>query len=404
MASLRARLVVSQLKRQMKSQPLHEIDTAFLRAELDKMAPKRIPKSITLETVDEGGVRGEWHRLEHAAPGRTIFYLHGGGYAFGSAKSHRNLTFALAQACEAEVFSLDYRLAPEHPFPAAVDDARAAWRWLIDQGRDPAQTMIAGDSAGGGLALAFTVLCKEEGLPPPAGIVLFSPWTDLAVTGESIKKNAQSEAMFMPGGIEEGVEPYLRGADPHTPLASPLYADLSDLPPTLIFASADEMLLDDALRVHEKMQGAGVSSRLIVEKGVPHVWPIFSGHFPEAKRAINEAAAFVLDTLEPGRAVGRRDAEKRRMRSHAVKLALAVVLDVLDFTVGRIPGFELAFDALMGVAAVALWGWPGLFAFWELADPTGQFDGFVPTLTLIALSQIAPGRKQLTRPDKDRTG
>lgn len=303
MASLRARLTNFYLKRKLKTKPLHLIDAGVLRANMDAHAPRRIPKTIALEKVDEGGVRGEWHRPANAAAKRTIFYLHGGGYVFGSAKSHRRLTFALAEESAANVFSLDYRLAPEHPFPAAVDDALAAWRWLAGQGCDPAQTVVAGDSAGGGLALALMIAGRDHGLPPPAAAVLYSPLTDLAVTGGSIAKNMKSEAMFMPGCIKGGVNHYLAGADPRTPLASPFYADLSGLPPAMIFASADEALLDDAVRVHEKLQAAGVPSTLVVEKGLAHIWPIYVGRFPEAMRTIRQSAAFISRRLETRRDV-----------------------------------------------------------------------------------------------------
>lgn len=285
----------------MKSKPLHLIHPDILRVNMDAYAPKRIPNWVAIGTVDDDGVTGEWHRPKSAAPGRTILYLHGGGYVFGSAKSHRNLTFALARESRANVFSLDYRLAPEHSFPAAVEDALAAWRWLIDRGGEPARTVIAGDSAGGGLALALMIACREQGLPAPAGAVLYSPWTDLAVTGESITKNAQSEAMFMPGCIAGGVGRYLNGADPRTPLASPLYADLAGLPPVLIFASADEVLLDDAVRVHKNLCDAGAQSTLLVEKGLTHVWPIYVGRMPEAMRTVRRSAAFVTERTESGR-------------------------------------------------------------------------------------------------------
>lgn len=298
MASLRAQLMNAYLKWKVKSKPLHLIDADILRANMDAYAPKRIPKWISIEPVDEDGVKGEWHRSANAEPGRTILYLHGGGYVFGSAKSHRNLTFALARASAANVFSLDYRLAPEHPFPAAVEDAFAVWRRLISEGRDRARTIVAGDSAGGGLALALMIACKDEGLALPAGAVLYSPLTDLAVTGASIEKNAKSEAMFMPGCIAGGVHRYLAGADPRTPLASPLHADLVGLPPVLIFASADEALLDDSTRLHEKLLQAGGASTLVVEKGLMHIWPIYAGRIPEAMRTIRRSAAFIAQRLE----------------------------------------------------------------------------------------------------------
>ena len=181
------------MKATFKSQPIHLIDEKILRRNAEKFALGAIPDDLTLEAVT-APVKGEWHRPKNADPGRSILYLHGGGYVFGSPKSHRDMTFALARETAAEVFSLDYRMASEHPFPAAVDDALDAYRWLLGQGRDPAQMVVAGDSAGGGLALALMLSIKARGLAMPAAAVLLSPWTDLAATGASLDRNEKSDA------------------------------------------------------------------------------------------------------------------------------------------------------------------------------------------------------------------
>ncbi len=296
--SLRAKLVSWNLKRTVKSKPLHEIDPEILRANMDAYAPKKNPPGVSLESINDGAIRGEWHRHARSEPGTTILYLHGGGYVFGSAKSHRAVTFALAEAAAAQVFSLDYRLAPEHPFPAAVEDAVAAYQWLLGQGVEPRKLIIAGDSAGGGLALALVLALKQRGLAAPAGLVLYSPWTDLAVTGASIDANEKTDAMFKAEYIRKGIGRVLNGADPMDPLASPLYGDVSAFPPSLIFVSDDEVLRDDALRMHERLLEAGARSTLISERGLPHVWPIFVGMFPEALTAVRRSAAFIRDTLE----------------------------------------------------------------------------------------------------------
>ncbi len=295
MASLRAKFFNFYLKTQMKSKPLHLIDPAVLRANADKIAPRRTPRDVRLELVEGGGVKGEWHRAATAEDGRTILYLHGGGYVYCSPKSHRGLTFQLAKEARADVFSLDYRMAPEHPFPAAVDDAIAAYQWLLDQGCDPAKLVIAGDSAGGGLTLALLLSCKERGLPMPAGAVLYSPWTDLAATGASLLSNEESDVMFKKIYIKEGAKRYLDGADPKSPLASPLYADLSGLPPILIFVSADEALYNDSTRLHANLIAARDESKLIVEKGLAHVWPLFYPRFPEAGQTIAQSAEFIRE-------------------------------------------------------------------------------------------------------------
>ena len=293
MPSLRALLFNWYLKSQMKAKPIHLIDPEVLRAETDKIAPRKPPRGVALDILADGAVRGERHRPANAEPGRTVLYFHGGGYVFGSAKSHRGLTFRLAEDARAEVFSVDYRRAPEHPYPAAVEDALAAYQFLLDEGRDPARMVVGGDSAGGGLSLALLLRCRERGLPMPAGALLYSPWTDLAATGASLETNEASDVMFKKTYIVEGAERSTSDADPKTPLISPLYAELSGLPPILIFVSDNEALYDDSARLHEKLRAAGVDAEMIVERGLAHVWPVFYPSFPEAGRAIKQSAAFI---------------------------------------------------------------------------------------------------------------
>lgn len=292
MPSLQATIFNWMMKATFKSKPIHLIPAQTLRDGADKLAPEKPPAGVSLEIVSDGALKGEWHRAETPS-GSTVLYLHGGGYVFGSPKSHRAFTFALAKEAAAEIFSLDYRLAPEHLFPAAVDDALAAYQQLLKQGRDPARMVIGGDSAGGGLTLALLLSIKARGLPMPAGALLLSPWTDLATTGATLDSNEKSDAMFKKIYIVEGAKRYLGDADPKAPLASPLYGDLAGLPPALIFVSKSEVLCDDSLRLHERLLQAGVASSLIEETGLIHVWPIFPGRFPEAMKSVREAAAFV---------------------------------------------------------------------------------------------------------------
>ncbi|MBL4619356.1 MAG: alpha/beta hydrolase, partial [Marinicaulis sp.] len=235
MPSLRARLFNWYMKATFKSKPIHLIDAKILRANADSFAPKSVPEDITLEVVDKVGVKGEWHRPNNANEGHVVYYLHGGGYVFGSPRAYRAYTFSLAHEAKANVFSLDYGMAPEHQFPTAVDDAIAGYQWLLDQGCDPARIVVGGDSAGGGLALALFLSLKELCLPMPAGGFLYSPWTDLAMTGGSLSANKKSDVMFKEIYIVEGAKRYLGNADPKSPLASPLYADLSGLPPLQIY-------------------------------------------------------------------------------------------------------------------------------------------------------------------------
>jgi len=296
--SLKAILLNWTLKWTVKRHPLHLTDPEKLRVGTDRMAPDEPPEGVTLEKVDDGAVKGEWHKSDNAESGNLIFYLHGGGYIFGSPKSHRALTFALGRASKANVFSLNYRLAPEHPFPAAVDDALAAYRWLLDQGRDPARIVVGGDSAGGGLALALLLSIRDHGLPLPSGAVLYSPWTDLAATGPSLSFNEKSDVMFKKIYIEEGAKKYLAGANPEAPLASPHYADLVGLPPTLTFASDKEILYSDAVRLNERLAAAGVETEFVVEKGLAHVWPVFVGKLPEAERSVHQSADFIKQRFD----------------------------------------------------------------------------------------------------------
>jgi acetyl esterase/lipase len=242
-------------------------------------------------------LRGEWlerrHDLAQGSPVRTILYCHGGGYYFCSPASHRPLVFALAARSGARTFSLDYRLAPEHPFPAALDDALAAYRGLLAHGIAADSIVIAGDSAGGGLALATLVALRDAGDPLPAAGVLFSPWTDLAATGGTLQSNDGIDPMFCGAAIGRAAKFYIGDADPTHPYLSPLYADLSGLPPLMIQASSTEVLLDDTRRVAERARAAGVSVHCEIWPNMPHVWQLWTPFVPEAKQALERATQFV---------------------------------------------------------------------------------------------------------------
>lgn len=224
-------------------------------------------------------------------PSVIVLYLHGGGYLFGSPKTHRQVIIAMAKAFHAPAYGLDYRLAPEHPFPAAVEDAAQAYQWLLT--RHPAANIVlAGDSAGAGLAIATAVGVRDAGLKLPKAIVAFSPYSDLAVSGASVESNAKSCAMFTPRGVREAAAMYLAGADARDPRASPLYANLAGLPPMLLFASRHEILRDDTLRLAERASAAGVKVELVVRDRLPHVWPVFVTLLPEARDAFATVSAF----------------------------------------------------------------------------------------------------------------
>ena len=294
MTSIRARLLNQMFRWMMKRHGDKPIDLVKARAGMvnPPKAVLHIPPGFQVrELTTEGGLR--FDVAEQAGHGQqtVVLYLHGGGYFFGSPKTHRQIIIAMAKAFDGKVFGLDYRLAPEHPFPAAVEDAATAYRYLLTA-YPRAGIVLAGDSAGGGLALVTAIGARDAGLRRPAAIVGFSPWTDLAVTGASVEANARSCAMFTPKGVRAGAALYLAGANPAHPLASPLYADLADLPPMLLFASRQEILLDDTVRFADRARAAGVDVQVELRDGLPHVWPVFVRLLPEAKEALAVVTGF----------------------------------------------------------------------------------------------------------------
>jgi epsilon-lactone hydrolase len=246
---------------------------------------------VQITSVNEAAVRGEWLALRSCSQEKVLLYLHGGGYVSCSPASHRPITARLARMLGWRIFALDYRLAPEHPFPAAVDDAMYAYDWLAKSGMRAENITLAGDSAGGGLVVALLLRLRERQRPLPARAVCFSPWVDL--TGDCNYRNADSCAMFRGADVSSFASLYLGTAAATAPEASPIFADLAGIPPLLIQVSSTELLLDDAVRLHERALGAGVQSTLSIYPGVPHVWQIFPGLIPEARLALLEAAEFL---------------------------------------------------------------------------------------------------------------
>jgi acetyl esterase/lipase len=278
----------------MRARPDPEsLDAVAARANLEMLtAAAPVPEDIVCERVHAGGVPAEWVTAPGAGS-RVVLYLHGGGYVVGSVNTHRDLAGRLSRAAGARVLVLDYRLAPEHPFPAAVDDALAAYRWLLSDGRVPTDVAIGGDSAGGGLTLATLVALRDAGLPLPAAGVCLSPWTDLAGTGESLRTKAAVDPMVQWSRLAQMADAYLAGQDARTPLASPLYADLRDLPPLLIQVGTAETLLDDATRIAERAQAAGVDVTLEPWDDMIHVFQAFAGLLPEGQQAVERIGAFI---------------------------------------------------------------------------------------------------------------
>jgi len=224
---------------------------------------------------------------------RHILFLHGGAYIAGSALIYRHITWRFAMAAEARLAVIDYRLAPEHPFPAALDDAAAAWRALLAGGADPRRCAVMGDSAGGGLALALALKLRDRGEPLPAAIVALSPWTDLAITGQSCRHNAVFDPVLKSDDLKMLAAQYLGRADPRDPYVSPLYGDPRGLPPTLLQVGSDEILRDDSERMAQRMREAGRDVTLEIWPRMPHVWHGFAPVLPEARRAILRIGDFV---------------------------------------------------------------------------------------------------------------
>jgi len=249
-------------------------------------------RGLAVEPVREPGVKGEWITPPDAKRG-AVFYIHGGGYVACSPSTHRPITATLAKLCRRRVFAADYRLAPEHRYPAALDDCAAAYGWLLESGLDAGSITLVGDSAGGGLVLGVLLRARDAGLAMPACAVCISPWTDLAGTGASLEGNDGRCAMFRPENITDFAAAYLGGQPATDPYASPVFADLAGLPPMLVQVGSTELLLDDARRVHEKVVAAGGESRLEIFDDVAHCWHMMAGVIPEATAALRQAADFV---------------------------------------------------------------------------------------------------------------
>jgi acetyl esterase/lipase len=252
---------------------------------------------ITLTPVNAGGALAEWSAAPGVDPTRAILYLHGGGYVIGSIASHRHMVTELGRAAGTRVLALDYRLAPEAPFPAAVDDALAAYRFLLKEGFAPASIAVAGDSAGGGLTLATLLAVRDAGLPQPACGFCISPWTDLAITGGTMTSKAADDPMVQEPGVRAMAAAYLGQADPRSPLASPLYADLKGLAPILIHVGSAETLLDDSIRFAGAAGAAEVPVRLEVWPEMLHVWHFFHPMLADGRRAIAEAGVYIRGAM-----------------------------------------------------------------------------------------------------------
>ena len=255
------------------------------------------PEGATVVAVDAGGVPAEWTDADGVANDAAFVYLHGGGYIMGNLDSHRQLVANLSRAAGIRALSVDYGLGPEQPFPRAVDDAVRAYGFVLDRGIAPERVIVAGDSAGGGLTAATLVALRDRGLPRPAGGVMISPWVDLALEGETMDALEARDPMVSRKLLEICRAAYLGDANPKSPLASPLFADLSGLPPVLVHVGTAETLLDDARRFAAAARDAGTEVVLEEWDEMIHVWHTFAAMLPEGAQAIDRIGAFVKERL-----------------------------------------------------------------------------------------------------------
>ncbi|MBV8922012.1 alpha/beta hydrolase [Bradyrhizobium sp.] len=298
--SLRAELARLGLRVFLKRRG-RQFDVEAWRARMRAMAPlvprpPRRSRSIDMKT---GAIRVQRVATDKSRADRHVLYLHGGAYMAGSPAHYRHFSWRIADALHANIWMLAYRLAPEHPYPAALDDASEAYAHLADTAGDYSRLFVMGDSAGGGLALALLLRLRDEGRRLPTAAVAISPWTDLALTGASLKLNADADPMLTTEPLPELAELYLAGLNPRSPYASPLYGDTTSLPPVLIQVGSDEILRDDAVRMAEKLIRDNPKSRLEVWPRMPHCWHLLAPVVPEARQAIQEIAAFVA-AIEAG--------------------------------------------------------------------------------------------------------
>jgi acetyl esterase/lipase len=256
-----------------------------------------LPPGCTLAPLEAGGVAAEGLTPGSARDDRLLIYLHGGGYQVGSPRFVRHFAARLAEAAATPALVPAYRLAPEHPFPAAVEDAVAVYRWALDR-LPPGRIAVAGNSAGAGLAAALALAAKAEGLPQPAGIYLVSPWADMAEGGPSYAAKAESDIYVTPEALRQGAAVYLAGADPKDPRASPLFGDFAALAPLLIHVGSEEVLLSDSVSLAERAALAEVAVRLEVFPAMLHDFPLFHPHLAAGRRAIREAGAWLAERLQ----------------------------------------------------------------------------------------------------------
>jgi len=256
-----------------------------------------VATDIRLEATDANGVAAEWSLAPGSDPSRVLLFFHGGGYCSGSIVSHRGMVTEVGRSARVRTLAVAYRLAPEHPFPAALEDARAAYHFLLDHGIAAPRIVVGGDSAGGGLTLALMTSLRDAGERLPGCAWLVSPWVDLQMTGASLAEKANVDPLISKPYLEELASAYLAGADPANPLVSPLNADLAGLPPLLVQVGSAETLLDDAVRIAQRAGAADVRINLEIWPHMIHAWHLWAAQLEEGRRAIASAGAFIRARL-----------------------------------------------------------------------------------------------------------
>jgi len=275
-------------------------DVDFCRSAMEKGAFTAFlnPAGVAFESVLVNfTIPAAWIIPNEADEDKILLYFHGGGYCVGSKDTHRPLVSKIAKVSGIRALSIDYRLAPEHPYPAAVEDALISYEWLLEKGFNPAHILVGGDSAGGGLALALLLVIKEKKMAQPSAAILLSPWTDLTMSGDSIHTNADVEAMLPIEEMDRWAEKYTGTADPAHPHISPLFGDFTGLCPIFIQVGSNEVVLDDSRRLSEKFDAAGVNVQIEIWDGMFHVWQFFWQYLPEGIDAIYSMADYIRNTI-----------------------------------------------------------------------------------------------------------
>lgn len=294
MSSLRARLIRSLTSRYIRSIDLANADVGKMRRRLDQLGRlTRVARNVAIEEDRLYGLKAEWYRPENALSGKILLYLHGGAFVLGSCDSHRKLVTQIARAGRIDAVMPEYRLAPEHPYSAGLQDCVGVYRALLDYGYNPDNIVVGGDSAGGGLTMSLMLELRHSGLPLPAAAVLLSPFLDLTASGESVTTRAAQEPWFRAEDVHVVIRYYCPDENLENPLISPVFANVAGLPPTLVQVGDDEILLSDSTRIVEKMQAAGVEAELQIYPEMWHVFQLFVGKMPESRVAVDKIGDFI---------------------------------------------------------------------------------------------------------------